>query len=293
MSARLGFIGVGLMGGGMAANLLKAGHDVRVVAHRNRAPIDALIAQGAAEARSRAALAQECDGLFVCLNGSPQVEAVIDEIEAALPSGAYVIDASTSNPVSTVGLHARLAARGVRLVDAPITGGPAQAADGALNSLIGGDAAAVDHVAPWIGAYSRTALHVGGPGAGHRAKLLNNMVTLGAVALVTQAYRVARDEGLDWAKLFDAMMGGAARSGTLEKMVRPALDGDFTGHKFSVANGLKDIGYAEAYLSEIGAPSDIVAAVRAFLADEHTQLGGDAFLSMLLAPNAAEQPEGP
>lgn len=284
MGAQLGFIGVGVMGGGMAANLLKAGHALRVAAHRNRAPVEALVAQGAVEAASRAELAAGADGVFLCLNGSPQVEAVIAEIEPALAEGAVVVDAGTSDPLSSTALQARLAGRGVRFVDAPITGGAAQAQAGALNSLIGGLDADVAIAEPWIAAYSRASLHVGGPGAGHRAKLLNNMVTIGAVALLAQAYRAARADGLDWAKLYEAMSGGAARSGTLEKMVAPALTGDFTGHKFTVANGLKDIGYAKDYLAGIGAPSEIVAAIEAFLESEQAPLGPDAFLSMLLAP---------
>lgn len=286
--ARVGFIGVGMMGAGMAANLLRAGRRVAVVAHRNRAPVEALLAEGAEEADSPRALAAGADALFLCLNGSPQVEAVVEQIAAALRPGTLVVDTSTSNPVSTVALQARLAGQGVGFVDAPVTGAPAQAAAGQLNALLGGAPADVERARPLIEDFTRAAVPVGGPGAGHRAKLLNNMVTIGAVALLAEAYRAARAEGLDWAKLYEVMMGGAARSGTLEKMVGPALHGDFTGHKFSLANARKDIDYADAYLGAIDAPSEIVKAISAFLAGEAEHMDADAYLSALLAPRDPE-----
>ena len=200
---RVGFIGAGLMGHGMAACLLSAGHFVVVVAHRNRAPVEDLIGRGAAESVSVEALARESlDVVFACLPNSDVVENVVSRMGPLLEPGTIVIDATTAHPASTLALHARLAERRVHLVDAPITGGPTHAEAGTLTALVGAEDEVFERVRPLLETYARRILHMGGPGAGHTAKLLNNLVTNATSALLAEAYTVAREWGVDWEKLF-------------------------------------------------------------------------------------------
>lgn len=280
--ATIGFIGAGYMGRGIAARLIGGGRPLMVLANRSRAGVEALIALGAEEAADAAALAARCETVVLCLPGSPAVAAVVDALSPDLRAGALIIDVTTADPVATAALQRRLGERGIGFVDAPVTGGPAQAEAGTLTSLVGGGAEDVARARPLIETYSRSVQVMGGPGAGLRAKLLNNMVTIGAVCLIVQAYRAARAEDLDWGRLYEAMMGGAARSGTLQKMIGPALEGDFEGHQFSLGNAIKDISYAEAYLTQIGAPPDIVAEMRRFLEGEAETRDADSVLSQLL-----------
>ncbi len=282
--SRIGFIGVGIMGHGMAERLMGAGQALTVVAHRNRAPVDDLVAKGAREASSLADLPVGQDAIFLCVNGTPQVEAALSALGKALQPGQIIVDTGTSVPDSTVRLAAELAARGIGWADAPVGGGAQHAAKGELASMVGATDADFARVKPWLEATSRVVHHMGPPGAGHRAKLLNNLVAVGQCALVLQAYSIARKEGLDWQKLYDIMMAGAARSGSLERIMTPALQGDFGGYVFSFANAQKDLGYFADFAAAQGEPSAVAAALRDYFGDAAAQYGADRLLSELLRP---------
>jgi 3-hydroxyisobutyrate dehydrogenase-like beta-hydroxyacid dehydrogenase len=282
--SHLGFIGVGFMGHGMAANLLKHGHRVTVVANRNRAPVEDLVRRGAREAASIEDLAKGQDGVFICVTNTPAVEAVIERLLPVLTPGQTVIDTGTSRPDSTLAIAKRLAAAGVRFVDAPMGGGAQQAEAGELASLVGGSLEDFARVEPWVGCYSRITVHMGTVGAAMRAKLLNNLLALGQAALVLEAYAIARAEGLDWEKLYRVNMGGAARSGSLERIMVPALKGDFGGYIFSVENAEKDLSYYVEFARSIGRDNALGEAFRAYFERAAHERGRDTLLSELLKP---------
>ena len=219
--SKLGFVGVGLMGHGMASHLLKKGHEVTIIANRNRGPVDDLVSKGAKEAKSLAELAKGQDGIFICVATSEQVRQVVDGLLPGLSKGAVVIDTGTSDPNITLELAAKLKSAGIVFVDAPMGGGAQHAERGELATMTGASEADYARVQPWLACYSKTVVRMGEVGAGHRAKLLNNLLALGQGALVVEAYRIAREEGIDWAKLFEVNMGGAAKSGSLERIIPP------------------------------------------------------------------------
>ncbi len=280
--SNIGFIGAGHMGHGMASRLMQAGHRLTVIAHRNRAPIDDLVSKGAREASSLAYLAAGQDAIFLCLNGTPQVESTLAAIGPALASGQIVVDTGTSIPESTVRLAAELATSRIGWADAPVGGGPQHAARGELASMVGATDADFARVKPWLEATSRVVEHMGPPGAGHRAKLLNNMVAVGQCALVLEAYRVARSQNLDWEKLYAIMMAGAARSGSLERIMAPALKGDFDGYVFSLANAAKDLGYYADFAAATDEPDAVAVAIHKYFADAAAQHGPETLISQLL-----------
>jgi len=280
----VGFVGVGLMGHGMAANLMAKGHDLSVIGHRNRAPIEDLVAKGASEVESYEALAHAGDVIFLCLSDSDVVESVIGDLKPHLRVGQCIVDATTSNPVSTQRLCEELRELGVALVDAPITANPAAAELGKLTSLVGASDDVFRRVEPLIAAYSTTVIHFGQTGMGHTAKLMNNFVTQSTSQLLALSYSVARQAGVDWKKLHQAMSGGAAKSGTFEKMVTPAIDGDYRGHEFSLANSWKDIRYFAAFAASLGRKSLLVDGVEQSLERINDAGLGDKFVSELLDP---------
>jgi len=282
--AKLGFVGVGLMGHGMAANLLKGGHQVAVTAHRNWAPVEDLARRGAEEVKALAELPHGREAIFICVATSDQVEAVVKALEPALAPGQIVIDTGTSDPAMTVALALRLAERGVHLVDAPMGGGAQQAEAGQLASLVGGTREDYARVEPWIRCYSAIAVHMGPVGAGHRAKLLNNLLALGQAALVIEAYRMARAEGLDWRKLYEINMGGAARSGALERIMVPALQGDYRGYLFTLENSVKDMSYIVEFAAKGSHAHSLSRAVRSFYEDAVAKEGASLMLSEMLRP---------
>ena len=260
---RIGFIGAGLMGHGMVLNLLKGGHDVHIIAHRNRTPIIDLISKGAREAKDLEEVAQNCDCIILCLSSSPIVEETILALKPDLRKGQIIIDASTSEPESTRRLAKILAELGVAYADAPLTGGPEQAASAELGVLCGAGPETFSSILPLLSCFATTIRHMGPVGSGHAAKLISNFLVTGMIALVAQAFHAARKADIDWRNLYEVMLNGSGNSGVLRKMVAPALDGNFNGYRFSLANAFKDIGYFKALATELDFDTKLADAVAA------------------------------
>ncbi|MET0568334.1 MAG: NAD(P)-dependent oxidoreductase [Hyphomicrobiaceae bacterium] len=284
MKQSIGFIGAGMMGSGICKSLLKAGHPVTVIAHRNRAPIDELVKLGAREVKSAPELAQGVDIVMLCVDRAETVERIISEITPALRSGQFIIDVTTGKPETSKRIAAALATKGVTYVDAPVTGGPAQAAEGKLAILAGGSPEVFEKLKPIFDTYTVQAILFGPTGAGITAKLLNNFVTQSACQVIMQAYRAARRNDVNWDKLYNAMLQGAARSGTLERIIGNAIKGNYRGQQFSISNAAKDVEYAGDLIGTDPDGARIHAAVLSALKRPIDAGLGDRFVSEMLDP---------
>jgi 3-hydroxyisobutyrate dehydrogenase-like beta-hydroxyacid dehydrogenase len=243
---RVGFIGVGMMGHGMAKNLLAKGFPLTIRINRDRARAADLLAAGAKEAKTPAEVARDSDFVIVCVTGSPQVEEVIlgpGGILEAARAGLTVIETSTAEPGSTAKLREVLAAKGATLVDAPLARTPKEAEEGRLNSLVGATEADFAKVKPVLAAYSENIFHVGPPGAGHTLKLVNNFMAMTTVGMIAEAFAVAAKAGVRLDKLFEVVSMGAINSPIFQMMAGGAVQGDFTKMKFAIVNGAKDMRY--------------------------------------------------
>ena len=214
MAERVGFVGLGIMGRGMAANLLKAGFEVRVW-NRTASRMDALVADGAEAGANPADVAANCDVTIVCVSDTPDVENVVmgenGILEAAKP-GSLVIDCSTISPKVTKEIAALLAEKDVHMLDAPISGGSEGAANGTLSIMVGGDAAQFERALPVFEAMGKTITHVGETGAGQTVKLVNQILVVGNCLAMCEALMLAEAGGVDLQKTFDAVSKGAAGS---------------------------------------------------------------------------------
>ena len=252
MSKTIGFIGLGMMGHGMARNLLAKGYGLRFMAHRNRANLADLLAAGAVECESRADLVRGCEAVILCVTGSPEVERIVlgdgGLLEASTP-GLLVIDTSTAEPASTQRLREAFAMRGASLVDAPMARTPKEAEEGRLNTMVGASKAGFERAQPILAAFCENVIHVGPPGHGHVLKLINNMLAMTTAAAIAEALAVAAKSGLSLQKLFDVVSAGGVNSGIFQMMVGPMLAGDLGGLKFAIDNGRKDLRYF-THLSE-------------------------------------------
>lgn len=278
----IGFIGVGFMGSGMARNLLAAGHALRILVHRRRDRVEALCRDGAREVSNLQALADGADAVFLCLPNAEAVRQVVADLLPALSRGSLLVDTSTSLPEVSADLAGVCADNGVDFLDAPVNGGPDQARHGHLGSMVGGSEAAFERARPVLEAYSRTVVRFGGPGAGNTAKLINNFITLGQVGLIVEAFRRCDRMGLDRRALYELLRGGAANSGTLEKMLPGALAGTYDGHKFSLGNATKDARYAACMVADLGEQSNFAGAIERFFEQEFASHPAETILSELL-----------
>jgi len=262
--ASIGFIGAsGMMGHGMAKNLLAHGHSLQLTVHRQRAPVVDLLAAGARECASPSALAATCEFVFLCVTGSPQVEALMGGSEGLLAgarTGLVVIDCSTSEPGSTSTLRAACAARGVTLVDAPLARTPVEAELGKLNVMVGADDAVFARIEPVLRSFAENVFHVGGPGAGHTVKLLNNFIAQAICTATAEAFAVGARAGIDPRKLVDIVSAGGVNSGLFQAMAK-TLGGDLGGLKFELDNARKDIRYYTHLAEGLAVPTVVGDAV--------------------------------
>ncbi len=289
MSETIGFIGLGLMGHGMAKHLLAKGYALRFTTHRNRSNIDDLVAAGAVEVKSRAELARGATAVILCVTGSPQVEEIVygkdsgeGGLMASAESGSMVIDTSTAEPASTTRIRADFAARGVTYIDAPLARTPKEAEEGRLNTMVGATDADFARVRPILAAYCENIIHAGPPGHGHVLKLVNNMLAMTQAAAIAEAMAAAAKAGLSLQKLFDVVSAGAVNSGIFQMIVGRMLQGDLTGLKFAIANGQKDLRYF-THLTEMLPTSSFVAEAAHQSFVQAANLGlGDKFIASLL-----------
>ena len=284
MQKTVGFIGVGLMGHGMAKNIVEKGFPLLVMAHRNRGPVEDLVARGAREVASPRAMAAEADIVVLCVTGSPQVEAVLrgpDGVAGAARPGLIVVETSTSDPVSTTALARDLDALGVKLVDAPLSRTPKEAEAGTLDCMVGADPAALEAVLPVLQCFAGKIVHVGPTGAGHTMKLLNNFVSIGYASLYSEALALGAQVGIDPARFHAVIGGGRMSCGFYDTFMKYVVERDRDAHKFTLANAHKDMRYMMNLANQSGAANFLGAVIKNYLASAEAMGKGGDYLPML------------
>jgi 3-hydroxyisobutyrate dehydrogenase-like beta-hydroxyacid dehydrogenase len=280
----VGFIGLGHMGEGMAANVQAKGYPLLVVAHRRRETIERLVGNGAHEVPGPAALAAAADVIVLCVSGSLQVEEVIEGpggiLETARP-GLVVIDASTSEPTSTVRLAGLLETRGGHLVDAPMGGTPANASAGTIQALVGGATEVVEAVRPIIACWASSIIPLGPVGMGHRMKLINNFLSLGYASVYAEALALGQAVGIS-AETFDSVIGqGRMRCGFYDTFMTWVLTRDKNAHRFTIRNADKDLGYLLSMAEAAGADVPMGVAAKAHFDAFMAAGGAERYVPML------------
>jgi 2-hydroxy-3-oxopropionate reductase len=226
---KVGFVGLGIMGRPQALNVMKAGHAMAVWARR-RESMQPLADAGATACASPAEAAAPAAVVFVMVSDTPDVEQVIfgpqGIIEGARP-GTVVVDMSTISPVATRDMAKRLAAKGIEMLDAPVSGGEVGAINGTLSIMVGGKAEVFARVKPLFECMGKNIVHIGANGAGQVAKACNQIVGAVTLEAVSEALTLARRNGVDPAKVREALLGGFAWSKVLEIHGRRIIERDF------------------------------------------------------------------
>lgn len=283
--AKIGMVGIGLMGHGIASNLVKHGHALTVLEHPGNQPLDALKAAGATSCADGATLAAQADVIILCVTGSPQVEAVLlspGGVLEGLRPGTVIIDCSTAIPSSTLKVAEAVTERGGRFLDAPMTRTPKEAAEGRLNLLVGGDAALFAECRPILACFAENITHAGPIGAGHRMKLLHNYVSLGAIALLSEAAACALRADIDPAVFAEVLTKGGGGV-ALERLKPYLLEQDPSSLRFFMSNAQKDLSYYNTMAAETGAVREIGAAVLHTYDQAVDQGGGDRYAPELVS----------
>lgn len=286
----IGFIGLGLMGGNMVENLQKRGYPV-IVMDLNQDAVDAVLSRGnATQANSPKELAEGSDIVELCLTTSAVVEKVVygeNGLLEGFKPGSVLIDFGTSIPASTKKIGADLAKKGVGMLDAPLGRTPAHAKDGLLNIMAAGNKETFEKYLPVLKEQGENVFHLGGLGAGHTTKLINNFMGMTTVCAMSQAFAVAKLAGVDPQQLYDIMSAGPSNSPFMKFCKNYAVDG-VSDLGFSINNANKDLGYFVQMVSDLNSQtpigeatsSNLVAAVEAGMGDGNVPEIFDYFVKL-------------
>ncbi|MCL2059424.1 MAG: 2-hydroxy-3-oxopropionate reductase [Oscillospiraceae bacterium] len=263
MIMKIGFIGLGIMGKPMAKNLLQAGHEL-IVFDLIKESVDDLVTAGAKAAASSKAVAEECPIVITMVQNSPHVKAAVmgagGVLEGAKP-GTILIDMSSIAPAASIEIEKACAQKGVKMIDAPVSGGEPKAIDGSLSIMVGGDKAVFaqvkDDILLKMGA---SAVYCGAIGAGNTTKLANQVIVACNIAGAAEALTLAKKAGVDPALVFDAIKGGLAGSAVLNAKAPMMLEGDFKPG-FRIDLHIKDLANALDTGHEYGSPLPLTAAI--------------------------------
>jgi 3-hydroxyisobutyrate dehydrogenase len=255
MSERVGFVGLGIMGRGMANNLLQAGFPLTVW-NRTASRVEPFVDAGAQAGTSPADVAAKSDIVVVCVSDTPDVESVIlgdDGIAHGAQPGTLVIDCSTISPHVTRDIASALAEKGVHMLDAPISGGSEGAAKGTLSIMVGGEDEQFARALPVLEAMGKTITHVGPNGAGQTVKLVNQVLVVGNALAMCEALMFAQAGGLDLQKTFDAVSQGAGGSWFFTNRAPQVMERDWSPG-FTIALQQKDVRLVLQAADELGVP---------------------------------------
>jgi len=259
-NAKVGFVGLGVMGKSMARNIMKAGFPL-AVHNRSRPPVEELVAAGARDGGSPAGVAAASDIICLCVPDTPDVEKVLfgpDGVANDMKQGSVVIDCSTISATATMDFAQRLKAHGVHMLDSPVSGGPKGALDGTLSCMIGGEAEIVGRCMPVLEAIGKAFTHVGANGAGQACKSCNQLLIVGTLMAMSEALALAKKSGIDPYKVREALLGGSAQSFVLQNHGKRLLDGTLApGFRANLM--LKDIKLAEGAGRDVGAFMPVTA----------------------------------
>ncbi len=263
MTQTIGFIGLGIMGRPMAKNLLKAGYPL-VVHSRSQGPVQELVSAGAKTAGSAKDVAAQVDVLITMLPNSPDVELVAlgrDGLIEGVKPGLLYLDMSTISPLVSQKVGKALGAKGVRMLDAPVSGGEKGAIDAALSIMVGGEQADFDAALPVFQAMGKTITHLGPLGAGGFTKLANQIIVAVNLTALGEALTLARKAGLDRALTLKALGGGLAGSKCLEQKTSNYVAGTYNPG-FKIDLHFKDLGLIMESSRALGVPLPTTAVVQ-------------------------------
>lgn len=262
MSERIGFIGLGIMGQGMAANLLKAGFELTVW-NRTVTRMQDLVAQGAHAGANPADVAARSDIIITCVSDTPDVKTVILGERGVIHgarAGALVIDCSTISPQATREIADALRDKGVFMLDAPISGGSEGAAKGTLSIMVGGASDQFERALPVFQAMGKTITHVGGHGAGQTVKLVNQVLVVGNCIAMCEALMFAQAGGVDLQKTYNAISQGAAGSWMFTNRAPQIIQRDWRPG-FTIDLQQKDLRLVLEAADEFGTPVPVTSLI--------------------------------
>ena len=279
---KVGFIGSGYMGFGMAKNLIK-NFDVCVIAHKNRDPIDKLVKLGATEILNyNDLLNQNLDCLMMCVTDTPIAISIAKKIAPMIKEELLIIDLTTHDKLGTTKMKNILSSKQIKYTVNPVMGGPVQSEEGILGGIWGGDNSDFEDSKKYLSSFCKNVFNFGNVEKAAKAKLLSNFLSLLTTTTVIEFFRSANKLDIDTQLLCDVAKLGSGNSGALDRISSKALKGDFKGYVFSVNNTLKDLTYISDLLKDSENGEQLSQIAKNFYKSAQEKGFGDLLVSELI-----------
>ena len=279
---KVGFIGSGYMGFGMAKNLIK-NFDVCVIAHKNRDPIDKLVKLGATEILNyNDLLNQNLDCLMMCVTDTPIAISIAKKIAPMIKEELLIIDLTTHDKLGTTKMKNILSSKQIKYTVNPVMGGPVQSEEGILGGIWGGDNSDFEDSKKYLSSFCKNVFNFGTVEKAAKAKLLSNFLSLLTTTTVIEFFRSANKLDIDTQLLCDVAKLGSGNSGALDRISSKALKGDFKGYVFSVNNTLKDLTYISDLLKDSKNGEQLSQIAKSFYKSAQEKGFGDLLVSELI-----------
>ena len=279
---KVGFIGSGYMGFGMAKNLIK-NFDVCVIAHKNRDPIDKLVKLGATEILNyNDLLNQNLDCLMMCVTDTPIAISIAKKIAPMIKEELLIIDLTTHDKLGTTKMKNILSSKQIKYTVNPVMGGPVQSEEGILGGIWGGDNSDFEDSKKYLSSFCKNIFNFGTVEKAAKAKLLSNFLSLLTTTTVIEFFRSANKLDIDTQLLCEVAKLGSGNSGALDRISSKALKGDFKGYVFSVNNTLKDLTYISDLLKDSENGEQLSQIAKSFYKSAQEKGFGDLLVSELI-----------
>ena len=279
---KIGFIGAGFMGYGIAHNLLKKNYQLSIIANKNREPIDKLVSQGATEVKTYDQLANFSEVIIMCVTDTPVAMQIIKKIIPFLKSNTLIIDITTHNSTGSIEINQLLESKSIRYVESPVMGGPVQAEQGVLGAIVGATNQNFEPAKKILLNFCKEVFHFGIIGMGAKTKLLSNFLALGTTTFVIETFKAANKLEIDLQKFYDVAKLGSGNSGALNRIADKAIKKDYKGYIFSVKNALKDLSYINDLLKDHQNAEKLSALTKSIYQEEVNNGKGDLLMSELI-----------
>ena len=279
---RIGFIGAGYMGYGMAHNLIKNNYNLSVICNKNRNPIDKLVAQGAKELKNYKDLCDISNIIIMCVTNTPIALEIINKLKPYLKINTMIIDITTHHSNGSIEINNLLSSNKIKYVEAPVMGGPVQAEQGILGAIVGSKKEDYQEAKNILLNFCKEAIYFGEVGKGAKAKLLSNFLSLGTTTFVIETLKAANHLNIDLQKLYDVAKLCSGNSGALNRIADKAINDDYTGYVFSVKNAVKDLTYINELMSGIPKADKLSHLTKSIYEEAVNNGKGDLLMSELI-----------
>ena len=281
-NTKIGFIGAGYMGYGMAYNLLNHKIPLSVIAHKNRKPIDKLIKQGAVESISFKEIANFSNVIVMCVTNTSVALNIAKAILPYLKPSSLFIDITTHHSTGSIDMSNFFSSKKIRYIESPVMGGPVQAKQGILGAIVGCSKNNFEDSKNILIKFCKNVFYFGEIGMGAKTKLISNFLSLGTATFVIETLKAANHLNIDLKKLYDVAKLGSGNSGALNRIADKVIEGDYKGYIFTVNNTLKDLTYINELLKDLPNAQKLSALTKSIYKEAADNGKGEMLISELI-----------